>query len=124
MWVYVLNNECVPRFKWDTMLPRPRSVFEDAADGARAPVPTGVLDGLGGPPPPPRTKEEKMERFMDGMIQIQKQQTLATFRVASALARMDESKEIMSFDLALQDFENVNDKIEKVEELADAYRRG
>lgn len=106
------------------MLPRPRSVLEDVADGARAPVvPTGVLDGLGGGPPPPTTKEGAVERFMDAMIALQQQQKSFTFMVAQAVGKLDESKEILPFHMALQRRDNLQDEIEKAEELADAYRR-
>lgn len=111
------------------MLPRPRSVFEDidpAKNDARAPVPTGMVNAdtaLIGLLSAPRTKEETIERFMDFVIKAQKHQNLWIYRVAKAVSRMDESKEILPFFLALQDFDLMNNDTEALEALSALYRQ-
>jgi hypothetical protein len=111
------------------MLPRPRSVFEDidpAKNDARAPVPTGMESAdaaeIGGMPAP-RTKEQTIERFMDVVIKAQKQQNLWIYRVATAVSRMDSSKEILPWWLARQDLDAVSDDTERLEALSALYHR-
>ena len=111
------------------MLPRPRSVFEDidlAANDARAPVPTGMESSdtvFIGRTPAPTTKEETIERFMDVVIQAQDHQKWATFRVAKAVAQMDESKEILPYFMGRQDFDIANEDIEQLKKLSELYHR-
>ena len=106
------------------MLPRPVSIVEEVVAEARAPVPTSAKEGkvyIGGLPPP-ETKEEAMVRFMYDMVNLQTQQKLAMWRVAYAVAKLDKSKELLSFGMARQDVDLLTQDIEKLEALADAYR--
>ena len=108
------------------MLPRPRSVFEDAADGARAPVTTGMESSdtvFIGRYAAPSTKEETMVRFMEVVIQAQKHQQLATFRVAKAVSQMDKSKEIFPFSMGKQDLDLADEDIEQLQQLMLLYTR-
>lgn len=108
------------------MLPRPRSVFEDIADGARAPVPTGMESSdtvFIGRYAAPSTKEETMVRFMKVVIQAQKHQRSATFRVAKAVSKMDKSKELLPFFVAKQDLDITDEDIDQLEKLMLLYTR-
>lgn len=81
------------------------------------------------PPPstqaPPRmTKEDAMVQWMDAVLRLQKAQRQAWDHVAQAVSRMDKSKEIYPFGMVLQDRDFINEQVEKVDALADAWRRG
>ena len=114
------------------MLSRPVSIVEEVVAEARAPVPTSGAAGSKEAPkegkvyigglPPPETKEEAMVRFMYDMVELQKQQKLAMWRVAYAVAKLDKSKELLSFGMARQDVDLLTQDIKKLEALADAYR--
>ena len=71
--------------------------------------------------PPPMTKEVAMVQWMDGMLNLQKMQMQATFRVAQAVSRIDEDK--LPFGAARQDFDTLQKMISAVDGLADKWGR-
>lgn len=108
------------------MLPRPRSVFEDVADDARAPVPTGMERSdtvFIGRYAAPSTKEETIVRFMEVVIEAQKHRQWATFRVAKAVSQMDKSNELFPFSMAKQDLDLAEEDIEQLQKLMLLYTR-
>jgi len=81
------------------------------------------------PPPstqaPPRmTKEDAMVQWMDAVLRLQKAQAQAWDQVAQAVSRMDKTKENYPFFRVLQEREILHAHTEKVDALADAWRRG
>lgn len=111
------------------MLPRPRSVFENidlAEKDARAPVPTGMESSdtaFIGRLPAPATKEQTIERFMDFVIRAQKRQKEAWYKVAIAVSKMDDSKELLPFHMVKEEEAVANSTIEDLEALSMLYHK-
>ena len=105
------------------MLPRPRSIVEAVADKARAPVPTGTYGSMR-LRPLPSNKDDAILQFMEQTIRTQRVQQVATNRVARALSRMDKTGEFLPFNTVLQDQDLIQDQIDELHELKEAYRKG
>ena len=105
------------------MLPRPRSIVEEVADKARAPVPTGTYGSMR-LRPLPSNKDDAILQFMEQTIRTQRVQQVATNRVARALSRMDKTGEFLPFNTVLQDQDLIQDQIDELHELKEAYRKG
>lgn len=73
---------------------------------------------------PPMSKEMAMVQWMDAMLKLQKAQVEMIFQVARAVAQMDESKELLPFSWAHDQFQVVHDQISKADALADKWRFG
>ena len=63
------------------------------------------------------TKESAMERYMDAVLDLQKQQAVFTYRVGYAVA----TKQPLDFEWMRRDFDLVQEKIKEADQLKSAW---
>ena len=66
---------------------------------------------------PRLTKESAMERYMDAVLDLQKQQAVFTYRVGYAVA----TKQPLDFEWMRRDFDLVQEKIKEADQLKSAW---